>query len=168
MRHMRAFRHSVIVRAASTRRKKTLKKCVLLRVSLNNTYVTRNNCSETCNGKNSLVISCDSFITPDQNCAFFPSLFPFYLYHVWQCEQIVYLYLWFKRASFFKRFRALSKKESVQSGLPLQSHWWRLKAFNNWSEMYNRAETKQILAPKATNGSTASERLHSCNCIPWL
>lgn len=71
-------------------------------------------------------------------------------------------------ASFFKRFRALSKKESVQSGLPLQSHRWRLKAFNSWTEMYNQAETKQILAPKATNGSTASERFHSCNCIPWL
>lgn len=101
MRHMQAFRHSVIVRAASTRRKKTLKKCVLLGVSLNNTYLTHNNCSETCNGKNSLAISCDSFITPDQNCAFSPSLFPFYFYHVWQCEQIVYLYLWFKRLKCF-------------------------------------------------------------------
>lgn len=75
MRHMQAFRHSVIVRAASMRRKKTLKKCVLLGVSLNNTYLTRNNCSETCNGKNSLAISCDSFITPDQNCAFSPVCF---------------------------------------------------------------------------------------------
>lgn len=57
-------------------------------------------------------------------------------------------------ASFLKRFRALSKKESVQSGLPLHSHRWRLKAFNSWSEMHNQAETKQILAPKTTDGST--------------